>query len=57
MLESDAKSFQKKQPGLPNSCLYRQGNNWVRGKIYGDGKVEPKIKSQELFNVLTVFVL
>lgn len=56
LLKRDVKSFQK------SICAFlipfhRQGKNLVRGKIYGNVKVEPKIKSQELFNSLTAFVL
>lgn len=56
LLERDVKSFQKSNRAFLTP-FHRQGKNWVRGKIYGNGKVEPKIKAQELFNVLTVFVL
>lgn len=56
LLERDVKSFQKSNRAFLTP-FHRQRQNWVRGEIYGNGKVEPKIKSQELLNVLTVFVL
>lgn len=56
LLERDVKSFQKSNRAFLTP-FHRQRQNRVRGEIYGNGKVEPKIKSQELFNVLTVFVL
>lgn len=56
LLERNVKSFQKSNRAFLTP-FHRQGQNWVRRRIYGNGKVEPKIKSQELFNVLTLSVL
>lgn len=56
LLERIVKSFHKSNRAFLTH-FHRQGKNWVRGKIYGNRKVEPKVKSQELFSVLAVFVL